>query len=603
MAMEHGTADLPEGMPQAQAMQFRCTNCAAAVVWDPGADALKCDNCGHTQKVEDSAKPVVEYDFREGMAKVQTMGAQHLTQGGHEVKCDECGAQTVLVQDSGRCPFCDSPKVINHASTEAVIVPESLLPHKVTRDDSKALFGKWVKSRWFAPGDLSKRAKLAGMDGVYLPYWTYDSETYTQYQGMRGEYYWVTVTYRDSQGNTRTRSERRTRWYPASGTVHVSFDDVLVCASKSLPRKLVEELEPWDMEALTPFHPGYVSGFVAERYQIGLEEGFHRAEERMDPVIRKAIRADIGGDVQRIISTHTMHQHVTFKHLLLPVWISAFKYNKKTFRIMVNARTGEVQGERPWSAFKIIALILVCLGAIGGAIYALSKGSEQDSGGGGTPQPGVVEPVVASPPPIDDTGTGTGTGTDTDAGSDGGAALIEKHGGAAAFDVGGFLPDGLEMAKVAAADSALTAIEIEGLGPGGKVALGRVQLRYRSLITSKEATMCRQTISVREHSAQAYDDSTLRKRQDCEAALLEGPHCTLAEVRARAEALKAPADGVAEVVLRARSSKTPDVATRGEWSYESGRFKKKFADDCGVAPEPEAVAPKAKTKVKKKKTR
>lgn len=214
---------------------------------------------------------------------------------------------------------------------------------------------------------------------MYLPHWTYDSRTITDYRGQRGEYYWVTESYTDSKGNRQTRRVRKTRWYSASGRVRVPFDDVLVCASESLPRPLTTKLEPWDLPSVCAFDGKYLAGFTAERYQVDLEAGFALAEQRMEPEIRTAIRRDIGGDEQRIHELHVRHEDVTFKHLLLPVWLSAFHFRDRVFRVMVNARTGEVAGERPWSWVKITALVLVVLALIGGIVYAVMQHRAQSA--------------------------------------------------------------------------------------------------------------------------------------------------------------------------------------------------------------------------------
>jgi hypothetical protein len=163
---------------------------------------------------------------------------------------------------------------------------------------------------------------------------------------------------------TRTRQVRRTRWWPVSGRVGNDFDDVMVLASRSLPPGYAEALEPWDLPDLVPYRDEYLSGFVAESYQIGLPEGFEIAKSIMAGTIRATIAGDIGGDHQRIHSVDTRYFNVTFKHALLPVWISAYRFHDRTFRFLVNARTGEVQGERPYSWVKITAAVLAAVIAI-----------------------------------------------------------------------------------------------------------------------------------------------------------------------------------------------------------------------------------------------
>ncbi|MBK6523753.1 MAG: hypothetical protein IPG08_16385 [Sphingobacteriaceae bacterium] len=206
-----------------------------------------------------------------------------------------------------------------------------------------------------------------------MPYWTYDSDTTTSYTGMRGDHYYVTESYRDANGKTQTRQVRHTRWSSASGTVRKDFDDVLICASHSLPTKLTHELEPWDLHELVEHDDRYLAGFLTESYQINIEQGFESAKEIMLDGIRVEVRRDIGGDEQQIISLNADYNNITFKHILLPLWISAYKYADKTYRFTVNARSGEVQGERPWSAWKIFFLVATIIAVIATVIIVAQK--------------------------------------------------------------------------------------------------------------------------------------------------------------------------------------------------------------------------------------
>ena len=350
-----------------------CEGCGARLEYAPGTEALACPYCGQRQAIAPSGEPIREYRLDDALAEHATTRLEDLLPSGHAVTCENCSATTVLDHQADRCPYCDSPVVLDEdAGSEAIFTPESVLPFALDRAAAKESFRRWVKGLWFAPNDLWSRARAEAVDGVYLPYWTFDSRTTTRYTGQRGEHYWVTEHYTDGQGQRRSRQVRKTRWYPAAGTVFVAFDDLLVCATRSLPDKLIYALEPWDLEALRPFAPAYLSGFVAERYRVELEEGFGIADRRMRPRIRATIHADIGGDEQRISGMDVAHDDVHFKHLLLPLWISSFRYRRKVYRFIVNARTGEVAGERPWSWVKITLAVVTALVLLG-AGFMLSQ--------------------------------------------------------------------------------------------------------------------------------------------------------------------------------------------------------------------------------------
>lgn len=359
--------------PGGAQLTFPCTACGATLTYAPGTETLVCEHCGATQAITPTLGEVVEYDFATARTRARRQPAADLVQGGREVECGACGARTVLAGPAGRCPYCDSPLVQEVQATDEVIAPESLLPFAIPRERARSAFESWVKGLWFAPGDLARNALAGRIEGCYLPYWTYDSTTTTDYTGSRGEYYYVTESYTDSQGKSRTRQVRRTRWYPASGRVLVPFDDVLVCASRALPGDLIDSLEPWDLGDLRPYEPAYLSGFLAQRYAVDLEQGFESAKQRMQPPIDRAIRSDIGGDTQQIHTKQTRYHNVKFKHFLLPVWVSSFRYGGKAYQFIVNARTGEVAGHRPYSAWKIALLVVVILAVVGAVAWFASQ--------------------------------------------------------------------------------------------------------------------------------------------------------------------------------------------------------------------------------------
>lgn len=288
-----------------------------------------------------------------------------------EVRCDVCGV-TILVPAktvTKSCPYCASTIVNEPQAAEKMYPPESLLPFKLERREAAAAFRRWLTGLWFAPRDLTQLATAGQIHGLYVPHWTFDSSTESDYHGMRGDHYWVTVVenVRDANGRMvqQTRQVMKTRWTPAAGTVAHDFDDVLVVASHSLPGDSMMALAPWNLEDLVVFDPGYLSGFQTERYQVDLRAGFTLAQGIMDQEIRGLCMRDIGGDVQQLSSVRTRHRDVTFKHLLLPVWHSVYRYRDKPFHFLVNARTGEVVGARPISWWKVTGAILGVAGIVG----------------------------------------------------------------------------------------------------------------------------------------------------------------------------------------------------------------------------------------------
>jgi hypothetical protein len=151
------------------------------------------------------------------------------------------------------------------------------------------------------------------------------------------------------------------------------MDDILVPATTSVSRPRLKSLEPWDLDSLKPYDPAFLSGFKAQRYQVELPEGFEEAKLMMAPMIEHDVREDIGGDEQRIGQVSTSYSGITFKHILLPVYIGAYRFSEKVYQVMVNARTGEVQGDRPYSVWKIILFVLFWIAVIAVSVYFLKS--------------------------------------------------------------------------------------------------------------------------------------------------------------------------------------------------------------------------------------
>jgi predicted RNA-binding Zn-ribbon protein involved in translation (DUF1610 family) len=358
---------------------FPCSSCGATLAFAPGTGSLACGHCGAMNEIpaadlDAQAAAVEEMDYHAHLERAadEAPGVERL-----EVTCTACGAHSQLgdAATSGLCAFCGSP-IVAQAKSVRLIQPRAVLPFDLDKRAAIAAYDKWLASLWFAPSDLRARAFIDDhLKGVYLPHWTFDMDATTRYTGQRGEDYWVTETYTmmvNGRPQTRTRQVRKTRWYPASGTVFNHFDDVLVPASNTLPRERVDSLTPWDLHQLVPFDGAYLAGFVAESYAVTLPQGFDEATVRVQPPIDTSIRRDIGGDHQIINSKNSRYDDITFKHILLPIWLTAYRYSGKTYRVMINATTGELSGERPYSALKITLALLAGLLVVGGIVAAVA---------------------------------------------------------------------------------------------------------------------------------------------------------------------------------------------------------------------------------------
>jgi len=356
--------------------RWPCAECGAKLRYAPGQTELTCDHCGHVQAIT-AATPratslaLDELDLDRGLRDDLPATAMEEVRA---TSCPSCGAVVEFrgAAHATECPFCATPVVVD-TGAHRMIKPQALIPFALTEDQARDQLTKWLGRLWFAPSKLLEfTRKGRAMAGIYVPYWTFDADTRSSYRGQRGEHYYETRTVTvQVNGKSERRQEQvqKTRWYAASGRVARDFNDITIIASSALPKRLGDGLEPWGLSALTAYTPDYLAGFQAEGYTVALADGHAEARARMARIIEDDVRRDIGGDVQRIDTVDTDHANETFKHVLLPVWSAAYKYNGKSFRFLVNGQTGEVQGERPWSIWKIAFTVIIVVILVAGAVY------------------------------------------------------------------------------------------------------------------------------------------------------------------------------------------------------------------------------------------
>jgi len=349
----------------------KCPQCGGTLDFNPETGELACTYCGATVDIEDEDKTrAEELDFRlaEHSASCD-WGAQTRT-----VVCKNCGAETVYDAEtvSGECPYCGSNQVME-AGGESVMAPGGVCPFTVTNESARTCFSKWLKSKLFCPRDAKKAAKAGKITGIYLPYWTFDTDTRSEYTARYGK-----------ERTVRRGKETKVviHWYHTHGRYGCFINDELVCASQNHDMNMLRQIEPFDTEQNLEYKPEYLAGFASERYAVGLSDAWVKAQAE----IREKLANDIREKVAREYRTnhvdsvrfHTDYRNVTYKYLLLPVWMSSYTYKGKTYRFMVNGRSGRVGGKYPVSPLRVALAVLLGLGAVALFAYLFMYGGAED---------------------------------------------------------------------------------------------------------------------------------------------------------------------------------------------------------------------------------
>lgn len=363
--------------------ELPCRRCGASLTFQPGMGRLVCPFCGAENEIEGSGRAVGPWGVRTGAdtgiteldfdnaLKTLSQAGQAEAEETATLRCPGCGAEVSLDATTlaDECPFCATPLARAPKQTHRHPKVQAVLPFALDQREAKERMMRWLGSLWFAPNKLKQYARAGRpLSGVYLPHYTYDATGDADYHGQRGDAYYVTRT-RTVNGKMQSYQERRIRWRPVSGHVRHLFDDVLVPASENAGAGQPEYGgRSWDLVALEVYRADYLAGFRAEVPTLNLEDGFRRAQQVMEGVLADEVRADIGGDEQRIGSMQARYSDISFKHVLLPVWLASYRFGNRAWQVVVNGRTGEVKGERPYSKVKIaiaVVLGLIVLAVVG----------------------------------------------------------------------------------------------------------------------------------------------------------------------------------------------------------------------------------------------
>ncbi len=344
----------------------KCDCCGGVMDFNPAKGNLVCPYCGTEKEIQVNNKAFTAQEQRFDLS-----GKKNTCDWGTATKtvvCKSCGAKTVydVNEIANECPYCGSNQVME-AADENVMAPGGVVLFKLDAKAASDRFRHWIRGKFFCPKLAKDSARPKAFKGIYVPFWTFDSQTSSQYSGRYG----INRTVRDKDGKTTVK----TTWYHTHGSISYMMDDILVCASSKQNEAMLREIEPYNTKDAAEYRPEYMAGFMAERYTIDSKDAWNTARDRMDAILREEIeqkiRRERHADQIGHIDIQTVHKNVTYKYLLLPVWMSSFQYKGNIYHFMVNGQTGEVGGESPISWIKVFFVIAAVIAVLAILFYLI----------------------------------------------------------------------------------------------------------------------------------------------------------------------------------------------------------------------------------------
>lgn len=356
---------------QAQVSRYQCKECGSPDLrFDSDSQKLKCQRC-------DSEFAVEEYE--EGLSALRAPATPDVAERVSAFTCPGCGATVGVAKDriATDCPYCGSHYTVESETTLTFMQPDGIIPFACSRDRMRDVFRGWIKRGWFRPSKLKKMGRLAEAQGIYVPFWAYDTDVFSRWTATSGDYYYVTQTYTttDSQGHrvTRTRQVRRVRWYPSSGRHSGSYRNITVSGSANLEQRWVDKLLPFPLNGLKEYDRDYFAGWEAEDFTVPEEQAWEVAEGKARDEEDRICRSRVPGDTYRNFRMWCRFFNISYRRYCFPIWFASYRFRQRVFQVFVNGFTGEIHGEKPISVWKVL---LFALGVVAVALllYMFFKG-------------------------------------------------------------------------------------------------------------------------------------------------------------------------------------------------------------------------------------
>ncbi len=352
---------------------YYCSNCGGVMEFDIKTQTLKCPNCDTQVRIVNDKSKIVEHNFTKRAAKTISVEEKQSS----TMQCKGCGAMVEVSGDctATECPYCGSSYVLAQKQ-EAAIIPDGVVPFKINKQEVRERFGKWITRRWLAPGKLKQLYQSDKIQGIYIPYWTFDADVVCDYSAEGGKRRKEKVKNSDGSEGERTVVD----WYNTHGRVKEFFDDVLVSGSKNLKESLLKGVEPFETKKqLASYSPEYLSGYSAECYTVSLEDAHKEANFIMERELVEMARKDVRRhyDEVRNVRIAPDYKDETYKHILIPIYSTSFSYSNKNYTVLVNGQTGKIKGDYPKSPIKIAIIAVAIAALIAGLVIASMSGKSK----------------------------------------------------------------------------------------------------------------------------------------------------------------------------------------------------------------------------------
>ena len=350
--------------------EYKCPCCDGAIEFNSTSQKMKCPYCdsefemadlqAYTESVSGKIEDNMQWDSAAG-----NEWEPGETEGMRVYTCNACGGQIVSEETTAatECPFCGNP-VIMTGQFAGDLKPDLVIPFKLDKKAAMEALKKHYSGKVLLPKVFKDENRVKEVKGLYVPVWLFgaDAEGYVQYKASK------TRTWSDSQYDY-----TETRYYKVIRAGNLGFENVPVDGSTKMDDALMESIEPFDISGAVDFQTAYLSGYLADKYDVDAESSVERANQRIKKSTEEAFAATVEGyDNVTPTGTDISLHNGTAKYALYPVWILNTQWNGQKYTFAMNGQTGKLVGDLPLDKAAYKKWLFGLTGGISAAVFALS---------------------------------------------------------------------------------------------------------------------------------------------------------------------------------------------------------------------------------------
>ena len=357
-----------------QINNYQCPACTGPLHFDGESGKLVCDYCDSKYDVEEIEKLFAEQEAKakeehaQAVASGESWDDAELSSWGKDAEglktysCPSCGAQLICDDTTAAtsCPYCGNPTVVPGQFDEA-IKPDLIIPFKVNKESAKQALQNHYKGKKLLPKSFISGNRIEDISGVYVPFWLFDgkAEGFVSYDAEKSR--------REKHGDDEIIY---TEHYKVERAGKVEFEKLPVDASSKMPSKHMDSIEPFDYKELKEFSTAYLPGFMADKYDIEIEESYPRASVRFENSMVDELTGTVNNyDSVNVVGKNIKLKRGEVKYALFPVWMLSTKWNDEIYTFAMNGQTGKMVGDLPVDKgkrmiyfFAIFAILAALIG-------------------------------------------------------------------------------------------------------------------------------------------------------------------------------------------------------------------------------------------------